>query len=167
MSKLFVDEIASKTGTADALTIDSSGRVGLSNPILFWGQLSATAPFAPTASDLLSFSDYVDTASGWNSSNKYYVVPKAGYYEVHCMLLSNSQTTGLNIDFRINKNASLMARGYTSVPANSYQPAVVTTIQPLAANDQISIQVGNACEIWAGTPSGSPNVSSLSIKFLG
>jgi len=165
-SILKVNQIQNTAGTT-ALTVDTSGRVGLSNIILFWGQLSATSPFAPTANELLSFRDDVDTASGWNSSNKYYVVPKAGYYEVHCMLLSNAQTTGLNLDFRINKNASLMARGYTSVPASSYQPAVATIIQPLAANDQISVQVANAAEIWAGTPSGSPDVSSLSIKFLG
>ena len=162
--------VSGSTGTNTAMTIDSDGRVGFNNPILFWGQLSNTSPFAPTANQFLSFRDDVDTASGWNSSNNYYVVPKAGYYEVHCMLLMNSQTNAGNLDFFISKNGvdNFIARGFTSAGASDYQPAVATVIQPLAANDQISIQSRSTVEIWGAVNSvNSADVSSLSIKFLG
>ena len=168
-TELDLATIKDSTGTNTAMTIDSDGRVGFNNPILFWGQLSNTSPFAPTANQLLSFRNDVDTASGWNSSNNYYVVPKAGYYEVHCMLLMNSQTNAGSLDFFIFKNGSShLARGFTSAGASDYQPAVATVIQPLAANDQISIQSRSTVEIWGAVNSvGSADVSSLSIKFLG
>jgi hypothetical protein len=167
-SILKVDSIQTAAGTA-AMTIDSDGRVGFNNPILFWGQLSNVSPFAPTSGDLLSFRDDVDTASGWNSSNKYYVVPKAGYYEVHCMLLMNSQANAGNLDFFIFKNGSShLARGFTSAPATSYQPTVATVIHQFAANDQISIVSSSTVEIWGAVNTvASGDVSSLSIKFLG
>tara|TARA_B100001063_G_scaffold221074_1_gene226457 strand:+ start:533 stop:1057 length:525 start_codon:yes stop_codon:yes gene_type:complete len=48
MSKLFVDEIASKTGTADALTIDSSGFISIAtalvgnNMVYGWNAVTTT-----------------------------------------------------------------------------------------------------------------------------
>ena len=168
-TELDLATIKDSTGTNTAMTIDSSGRVGFNNPILFWGQLSNTSPFAPASGDLLSFRDDVDTASGWNSSNKYYVVPKAGYYEVHCMLLMNSQAGAGNLDFFIYKNGSShLARGFTTAGASDYQPAVATAIHQFAANDQISIAAASTVEIWGAVNSlGVADVSSLSIKFLG
>lgn len=169
-TELDLATIKDSTGTNTAMTIDSDGRVGFNNPILFWGQLSNTSPFAPTSGDLLSFRDDVDTASGWNSSNKYYVVPKAGYYEVHCTLLMNSQASAGNLDFLINKNGvnNFIARGFTSAGASDYQPVVASVIHQFAVNDQISIQSRSTVEIWAAVNTvSSADVSSLSIKFLG
>lgn len=103
-SILNVDKIRRATGTTDAITIDTNDRPSLNDPILFWGEVANTSPFAPTSGDFINFNASIDTASGWDSTNKYYVIPKAGYYEVHCMLLSNAMGSPIAVDFYINKN---------------------------------------------------------------
>ena len=43
MSKLYVDEIASKTGATDAMTIDSSGRISMPAKPSFFATNNASA----------------------------------------------------------------------------------------------------------------------------
>lgn len=169
-SILNVDKIRRATGTTDAITIDTNDRPSLNDPILFWGEVANTSPFAPTSGDFINFNASIDTASGWDSTNKYYVIPKAGYYEVHCMLLSNAMGSPIAVDFYINKNGqnNFLTRGYNTIQASSYTPAVGLVIHEFAANDQVSIQVRTAQEIWAAADnSTSADVSFLSIKYLG
>lgn len=169
-SILNVDKIRRAAGATDAITIDSSDRASLNDPILFWGELSATSPITPSVNDFMNFNASIDTASGWDSTNKYYVIPKAGYYEVHCMMLSNAMASLDALDFYINKNGqdNFLCRGYNTIQANAYSPAVGLVIHEFAANDQVSIQVRSTQEIWAASDSASSaDVSFLSIKYLG
>lgn len=143
MSKLFVDEIASKTGATDAMTIDSSGRINTPNQPIF--QVvgnnnnyinTTTIPF-PTVQ--------IDTASGFNASTYIYTIPKAGKWQ----LTSNLGIVRLSADtsflLYIYKGSTSLGYSYNdtaNVSGYTYANSTFTKIVDCAVGDEIKVVAG-------------------------
>ena len=89
------------TGGTSAMTVDSDGRVGFNNPIIFQGY-NDTANFSSSGIWIAS-KDTIDTASAYNNSTGVFTAPKAGYY--HCAFHALYRGAG-NIRMSFRKNSS-------------------------------------------------------------
>ena len=69
------------TGGTSALTVDSSGRMGVSNPIYVWARRSDGSL---TADGTIIWNDeMIDTANAYNNTTGIFTCPRDGHYEVH------------------------------------------------------------------------------------
>jgi len=102
MSKLYVDEIASKTGTADALTIDSTGRIKAPKTPLF--QATCVTPYAMTQTytELVYSQEEVDIGGNYNNSNGRFTAPIDGLYEFGFASIGMQNATTYRYRLRIN-----------------------------------------------------------------
>ena len=168
MSKLFVDDIASKTGTADALTIDSSGRVAMPNIIAFTVGYNTTtgAYVAPVTSlGLTSCVPFNFVTQGgtngvfpnWSNTTHAYTVPIAGMYLI-CM--SGLWQTAGSGDLRVAKNQDVVSQARIFV--NNERGAAGSVVLRLAVNDVIQMSSNQNLYL------DYDNVYSwMSIAFLG
>lgn len=162
MSKLYVNEIASKTGAADALTIDSTGRVFQpAKPIMSLrgaSTFSSSSPFttdtAPDAGGNISVISNLREVTSWgqthiNQGGMYtgdgrLTAPVAGIYQftISCNR-TYSQANGnrqLWVLHRPAGSSSVETIHYTWTPSDySWYGLSFTHIMTLAANDQISV----------------------------
>ena len=158
MSKLFVDEIASKTGTADAMTIDSGGRI--------------LTPARPAFSARGNVGSWVSVADGqeitivlntadinvgghFNTSTYKFVAPIAGLYQVQAITYvrnnggsaSDSGTYGYT---RIRKNDSAGSEMTTLSTIHGYvnsgdadQTHTMHGVVNMAVNDYLSLHLSS------------------------
>ena len=64
-----------------AMTIDSNGRMGVSNPIYVWARRSSGNLSAD--GNIVWDTEMIDTASAYNNTTGVFTCPKSGHYEVH------------------------------------------------------------------------------------
>lgn len=172
MSKLYVDEIASKTGGADALTIDSSGRI--SQPALpstyFQGGQNGDVTY--NNADVFGASDFgtpafrTDGVNGsftqggitYNPTTGRFVVPVNGVYKVYLQAYLN-QNSSCRIS--IYKNGVQVGLGH--IPSG---PGIViaNTILELTTSDTLEFrhESGSDRTIYSGV-----NHTFGYIHFLG
>ena len=148
MSKLYVDGIASKTGTADALTIDSSGRVSL--PQIPCAVVSLTTansqdtsnPFGTTGADILFDAVTINQGSVYSSSNGRFTAPIAGIYEFNVTYLKDDAENTTRVDIYKNGSRYVSAGGsaFNENPV-TYALTSMTTLLDLSANDYITLRL--------------------------
>ena len=107
MSKLYVNEIASKTGSTTAMTIDSSGTVTTKSKesfVLLGYQLNPAAYNTPSSGDKFPFNQVAQSkgtgASDWNNTTKEYTAPCNGIYSWHISSITNATTN--TVDWRLH-----------------------------------------------------------------
>ena len=152
MSKLFVDEIASKTGTADALTIDSAGRILTPARPAFHARITASGTEGKTGTLVFNAEDF-DIGGNYDTSNGRFTAPTAGvYYFCYDALVSGSSGGGVLPDgtasyFQFIKNGSegnwsKRSYAYTLGAAQYNTMHLVECIQ-LAASDYVQVKVSS------------------------
>jgi|DEB0MinimDraft_6_1074348.scaffolds.fasta_scaffold24354_2 hypothetical protein len=110
MSKLYVDEIASKTGGTDALTIDSSGRILTpARPVLLaQGNVNSDVVYANNADITFATSGvgFGEFAQGGMSlvSNTQFTVPITGLYQFQASVYVNDSHTAIRLQLAVNGN---------------------------------------------------------------
>ena len=156
MSKLFVDEIASKTGATDAMTIDSTGRILTpARPVFSARGSVASWVSVADGTEITIVLDTADINVGgyFNTSTYKFTAPIAGLYQVQATTylrnnngtLSDSGSYGYT---RIRKSGSagseattaLSIHGYTNAPDND-QTHNHAGIFNMAAGDYVSLHI--------------------------
>ena len=169
MSSILKVDTIQNTGGTTGLTIDSSGRLGVPNPIIFYARKTDSNNYTTVGTIVWNVS-IIDTASAYNTSTGLFTCPKAGYYEVQWMYLSRFsgylRTTA-------QKNGShVWGSGQaTIIYNNNYdngdeQMVFGTTIVNCAVNDTLSIRLedkNSNADIYFGGNSHN----GFTVKFLG
>ena len=106
MSTLYVDNIYSKTGTAQALTIDSSGRVTTPARPAFMVRRSSQAGLSATGYNRLNFDNEVFDIGG-NVSSGVFTTPVSGVYHFDLSQRIDSVGTGFLIILLSNHASTL------------------------------------------------------------
>ena len=160
MSKILVDEIASKTGGTIGLTIDSSGHV--SQP-----QLPA-ACFHYQGSDITGAAAVpLNTQSvlqgGMSMSSNVITVPIAGLYKIGFYHLATSTGAYSVLFIRINGQTQGMPHSNQIQfrPPHGNDSFTHQTIASLSANDTVDFFVSS------GTIHGNADYNSMFVYFLG
>ncbi len=110
MSKLYVDEIASKTGGTDALTIDSTGRILTpARPVLLaQGNVNSNVVYGNNADITFATSGvgFGEFAQGGMSlvNNTQFTVPITGLYQFQTSVYVNDSHTAIRLQLAINGN---------------------------------------------------------------
>jgi hypothetical protein len=159
MSKMYVNEIASKTGATTGLTIDSSGRVLAPNKVAFKAGIASNfnpgtasrtkIPFV--LSGLTGTSDRTfNHGNGFDAANNRFEAPVAGTYwfSAQCYLASHSASAYHILRFTGNNNAFVFGEGNDlSVPnSGSYDSKVITMIADLAVGDTVDVRTQSASD---------------------
>ena len=143
MSTLYVDNIYSKTGTAQALTIDSSGRILTPNKPMILAQGNVEGNVVYAANDPIS--NWKTSGSGafaqgiTIASNTRFTVPVDGKYWFSATVYYNDNNSSCRLQIKQNgsynnPNGQLLQSGDPNNRSLS-----VTTILNLSANDYIEI----------------------------
>lgn len=170
MSKLYVNEVHSKTGSTKALEIDSSGKVsteeyiqqkGLPHVVVAMGGTGGYV--ALTAGQVIPFNTIVNgsNTSGWNTSTYKYTAPVAGVYSCYALMLPDANMSGV-IYFDINDVE--FSRQYI---ADSRQCRTFNNVY-LDAGDTCRFRIGTADNYYDANSVATGGLHSLaSITFLG
>ena len=164
MSKLYVNEVHSKTGSTKALEIDSSGIITQSSPVGFNASLSAS----------LSISTNNARITGWSTSSSNFYggfntdgaggtmldlstgiaqVPVTGYYSVIANVrIDNFAGTYHYIDIMKTDssgtydsvNLPLITRSLESATASDYTDLQAQSVAYLQANDYFAVYWSNS-----------------------
>jgi hypothetical protein len=159
MSTLYVDNIYSKTGTAQALTIDSSGRIFTPQRPAFYIRKTGTTYTYGTSP--IPWDDVVfDTANAWNSSSYRYECPVAGLYWVN---ISVHNTTNQITSAFVRKSGGNYLFGFNANTAgNTEGNLVISALMECTASDYIDA-VGDR-STSAGFFGG---LSAMQVMFMG
>ena len=167
MPTLEVDTIKNTSGTT-ALTIDSSGRLGVSNPIIFYGRKDDVTGYTTVGTIVWNIS-MIDTASAYNTSTGVFTCPKAGHYEIQWMYLHRFsgylRTTAQKNGSHVYGSGSQSIIYNNNVDADE-QMCFGTAIVNCAVNDTLNIRFENKnsnADIYFGTNSHN----GFTVKFLG
>jgi hypothetical protein len=141
MSTLYVDNIYSKTGTSQALTIDSSGRVTTPARPAFCAVLTATTAFSSISSGV-DLTQYLTTID-YNIGNHYsaangFVAPIDGIYHFTCGFYYYSAADG---ELRVFKNGAIYQRLSNSALGANRNPfsAQASFTMQLSVNDAVKM----------------------------
>ena len=167
MSILKVDSIQNTGGTT-GLTIDSNGRLGISNPIIFYGRKDDASNYSTIGTIVWNVS-MVDTANAYNTSTGLFTCPKAGHYEIHWNYLqrftgylrTTAQKNGSHI---YGSGQQTMIYGYNASSEEDQRTAFA--IVNCAAGDTLSIRLedkNNTANFYGGSNSHN----GFTVKFLG
>ena len=105
MSKLYVDEIASKTGATDAMTIDTSGRILQPAKPIFYACADSNISMTTSYAETTAFSNaIVNVGSHYSTGTGRFTVPISGVYNFGVSSIGNSTATVYR--FRLYKNGS-------------------------------------------------------------
>jgi hypothetical protein len=161
MSKLFVDNIASKTGGTDALTIDSSGRILQPNkPAACFhytgGNLAGAVIIPLNVQSVLQ--------GGMTMSSNAITVPVNGLYMIGWHHLNNNTSAYTVVFVRINGNINgVIPNGWANQNKTSHSNSSFAfhTIAPLSANDTVDFYVNS------GTIHGNADYNSMFVYLIG
>ncbi len=151
MSKLYVDEIASKTGGTDALTIDSSGRLFTpARPVLLaQGNVNTNVDYANNADITFATSGigFGEFAQGGMSlvSNTRFTVPVTGLYQFQCAVYINEGNTGCRIQLALNSsfNPTTTIAGVAQSGDAAPRTMTLNHVLNLTANDYVTVRNGS------------------------
>lgn len=139
MSKLYVDEIASKTGATDAMTIDSSGRI-LTPARPSFGARGYVGAVTGQGYQSTSYYGVIDHNIGSHFENSSttgakFTAPVAGVYHfIHFMGLRAAHTNFCSI--HLDKNGALYLDGWdTSSHGSVHGHITVSAYMQLAVGD--------------------------------
>lgn len=147
MSTLFVDNISSKTGTSQALTIDSSGQITLpAIPFLRMKVASATSVAAPTGSGTVPFNTVIDSRGiTLNTTTYKFQVPVSGLYHFSGAVRWNRVSSYLW--WRVEDGSGTEVQSGALVLANSNSGSFTTSsgsfVCPLTASTDYKIGFGD------------------------
>ena len=145
MSKLYVDEIGSKTGNNTAMTIDSSGRILQPNKPAFLARRSGGATSVSSTNifnfDSVSIYGGFDTANGYNTSTYTYTCPVAGLYWFHVSAILGGATYS-NAQWKIQLNGSDYEQRHFSSTNSDYYTHSIDTYINASANDTVRVYAG-------------------------
>ena len=162
MSTLFVDNISSKTGTAQAFTIDSGGRVVKPKRVHVRAIGDGTAAYAnqaigdPLPMTVIQEDGDGNAASYYNTSTGLFTAPVAGVYYAAFSVLIQSNTNG---DFRLNKNGSMYQRFYHSAQRGWHGS---TTVLLNATDTLVFVQATGTTDVYTAA-----NYSHVVFTHLG
>lgn len=151
MSKLYVDEIASKTGGTEAMTIDSSGRIKQPTKPVFFAIGQSTGWVSTTGATQIitdwdtSHSTYINQG-GMSYSGGRVTVPVAGIYRLTCQVMCQINS-GEYFILRPTKNGTVInnAQKYIASGTLQRQDTVSNNILvECSANDVIDISITSA-----------------------
>ena len=155
------------TGGTSAMTVDSDGRVGFNNPIIFQGY-NDTTTYTSTGT-WVATKETIDTASAYNNSTGIFTAPKAGYY--HCAFHALYRGPG-NVRLSFRKNNSTYSGGAGGAASLLYQDAEasdednvnMTQIIQCAAADTIDVYITLAGGDIYGNSNGH---NGMNIFYIG
>jgi hypothetical protein len=169
LSKLYVNNIYSKTGASEAITIDSDGRVGFANPILVQAHMTTDM----TAAGIFIWNNkIIDTANAYSTTTGQFTCPKAGYYEVSFNYLARNVSAGHRTNVRkngtkqgVDSSNSLASLVWSVYPSGNEINIAASTIVECAVNDLLDVHL---TYLGAGDIYGNNNShNNMTIKFLG
>ena len=136
MSTLYVDNIYSKTGTSQAIEIDSSGRIFTpQRPALYIRKTGTTHTYGASP---VQWNDVVfDTASAWNSSSYRYECPVAGLYWVNVSI--HNTTNQLTSGWLRKSGSNYLFGSNSNLAGNTEGNLVISAIMECTASDYIDI----------------------------
>ena len=150
MSKLYVDEIASKTGATDAMEINSSGHVTMPAKPSFFATNNANAwqSFGNTNFNTMPFNTTSHNVGGHYDTSSYrFNVPVTGSYYFYMQFLHDATTTSSYGEARFHRTDTSGGGHVLAFKHNSFQgdTIAVATVAYLQANDYVQAQgrVGN------------------------
>ena len=168
MSSILKVDTIQNTGGTTGLTIDSAGRLGVSNPIIFYGRKDNVSSYTTVGTIVWNVS-MVDTASAYNTSTGLFTCPKAGHYEIHWNYLQRK--TGF-LRTTAQKNGShiygsgQMTMVYSYNASDEEDMRSGTSIVNCAVGDTLSIRFEDKSST-ADIYFGSNSHNCFTVKFLG
>lgn len=158
MSTLYVDNIYSKTGTSQALTIDSSGRVLMpQRPLFKAGKTSAqTAASAGTTEPIDWDVEVFDVGGNWDNTE--FTAPVAGYYYFFFTILTPNDTNIHNFQIRQDSGSGmasqLRARNATGTSPNQHETVSGSTVLNLSVGHKVDfafdrVVYGDGTTYWS------------------
>ena len=168
MSSILKVDTIQNTGGTTGLTIDSAGRLGVSNPIIFYGRKDNVSSYTTVGTIVWNVS-MVDTASAYNTSTGLFTCPKAGHYEIHWNYLQRSDgylrtTAQKNGSHIYGSGSATMIYGWNG--ANEEDMRAATCIVNCAVGDTLSIRFEDKSST-ADIYFGSNSHNCFTVKFLG
>ena len=161
MSKLYVDEIASKTGGTDALTIDSTGRVLQPNKpaaCFHYGGSNLTG------ANIIPLTTQSVLQGGMTMSSNAITMPVGGLYMIGWSHLNGSNSAYAVIHIRVNGSTDgVISNGWVTQNKTSHNNSTFNfhTIAPLSANDTVDFYING------GTIHGNADYNSMFVYLLG
>lgn len=151
MSTLYVDNIYSKTGTSQALTIDSSGRILTPTrpSFLVYRSFSDAADTNYSSNVLVTFDKKQhDIGNSFDLSTETYTVPVSGVYHLSWQVRMTNVTSANYVFTSLYKNGgthwgdSLYMYGNLEDPqGGTYQSSGMSATAELSANDTLQLYV--------------------------
>ena len=134
-SEIGVQTIQHTNGT-DAMTIDSSGRVTLGNPIAFFANSGGSNTAA--GATITSWNVVVNSGSAFSASTGRFTAPVAGIYVFNVTLLGNPHSGSTNeVRLRLNGTDYMKLRDDTQ--NGRYQTFGGGVVVNMNANDYVSL----------------------------
>ncbi len=159
MSKLFVDNIASKTGSTDAMTIDTSGRVALPNRPYAFVDFGGSAYVSKSDGSTLVFDNAIhNDGSHYNTGTGVFTCPVAGLYTVQGCLLSQNNSD--SYEAWVLQNGTVIARTFTAGRVLSFSYTIKCT-----ASQTLAISISTTTNIFEGT--GTSRYSFAVFTYIG
>jgi hypothetical protein len=139
-SILKVTEIQDPTNSNTALSIDTSGIVSQSNPVIMSGQIGTQAT-SPSAAQTLKFNEFFVNKGGitHDTSNGKFTVPVAGVYHITLTGFKNTGATGTRVLIGHNEltPTATSHKGHSYSDNSGYSMLPLSSIIECAASDFI------------------------------
>lgn len=141
MSKLYVNEVHSKTGSTKALEIDSSGNITASQKVHFLasksnGDVGATA-------DIVFNNVTENVGSGYDSSTGVFTAPVAGLYFFSTGVTFTFASGTKSVGYFQSDNTAYNIIAYSSMASGNgeAQQACLTMAKQMAVGDTVKVRV--------------------------
>ena len=155
-------------GSTTAMTIDSAGRMGVSNPIYVWARRSSGNLSAD--GNIVWNTEMIDTASAYNNTTGIFTCPRDGHYEVHWHYLHRFngyiRTTLLKNGSYVWGSSSATVLYSNNNDSGDEQQVSAFGIVNCSANDTLYIVISGrsgAADIYGSSNSHN----GFMVKFLG
>ena len=168
MSSILKVDTIQNTGGTTGLTIDNNGRLGIPNPIIFFGRKSDVSTYTTVGTIVWNVS-MLDTANAYNTSTGLFTCPKAGHYEIHWHYLQRGSgylrtTAQKNGSHVWGSGAATII--YANNTSDEEDQRTAFAIVNCAAGDTLSIRLedkNNTANFYGGSNSHN----GFTVKFLG